>query len=275
LLYPDQGLGDTIQFLRYAPLIQARGGIVLFDCQPGMARLFSRIPGVDRVLPTAEPQATFDVQAALSSLPRIFETTLQTIPNVVPYLRADANLVEYWRKELAPLGGFKIGIAWQGNPNHHWDRYRSVPLSHFESLAKVEGVKLVSLQKGAGAEQLHAGQIANLPEAAERLSILDLKDRLDKTDAFVDTAAILMNLDLVITVDTALAHLAGALGVPVWVALAITPDWRWLLEREDSPWYPTLRLFRQRRFGEWDEVFERMASEIHQVPLGSQRHPHN
>jgi hypothetical protein len=191
------------------------------------------------------------VQASLLSLPDIFGTTLPTIPAAVPYLRAEAILVEHWKKELAPLDGFRIGIAWQGNSQHAGDRYRSFPLIYFEPLARIDGVKLVSLQKGPGTEQLQG-----------RFPILDLGDRLDAAGAFLDTAAIMMNLDLVITVDSAVAHLAGALAIPVLVALSIAPDWRWLLERADSPWYPTMRLFRQQRFGDWSNVFERIHEEL-------------
>jgi hypothetical protein len=162
--------------------------------------------------------------------------------------------MERWRKELEPLGGLKVGFVWQGDPINLHDRLRSIPLAHFETLANVEGVRLVSLQKGPGAEQLDS--------LAERFPILDLHDRLDVAGAFTDTAALMMHLDLVLTIDTSVAHLAGALGVPVWTMLAYMPDWRWLLERSDSPWYPTMRLFRQSRPCDWGEVFERVVAEV-------------
>ncbi|HWY85246.1 MAG TPA: hypothetical protein VNX28_00905, partial [Gemmataceae bacterium] len=187
----------------------------------------------------------------LLSLPGILGTTVDNIPAPVPYLRADPELAQSWRKELEPLGGFRVGIAWQGNLSHRGDRFRSFPLRHFESLAQVEGIRYVSLQKGPGTEQLQG-----------RFPVLDLSDRLDAVGAFLDTAAIMMNLDLVIAVDSAVAHLAGALGVPVWLALPFVPDWRWLLKRADSPWYPHHRLFRQRRPGDWIEVFERIATAL-------------
>jgi hypothetical protein len=186
------------------------------------------------------------------SLPGLLGTTLATIPATVPYLEAPAALVEKWRHDLAGSPGLRVGIAWQGNIAHKLDRYRSVPLIMFEPLARIEGVRLMSLQKGPGAEQV-AG-------VADRFPISNVGSGLP--DDFAETAGVLKNLDLVITVDTALAHLAGALGVPTWVVLPFVPDWRWQLEREDSPWYPTLRLFRQRQPGAWGEVFERLTAAL-------------
>ncbi|HWY85853.1 MAG TPA: tetratricopeptide repeat protein [Gemmataceae bacterium] len=264
LLHPEQGLGDTIQFIRFAPLVQQRGGRVVFECQPELVPLLTGVPGVDQLVEAGTPLPSFDVHALLMSLPNIFGTTLATIPAGVPYLRADAARVEYWRQELAPLVGFKVGIAWQGSRAHKRDRYRSVRLTDFEALRRVEGVRFVSLQKGPGTEQLQGGvgRTASPAHVGDRFPVLDLSDRLD---TFLDTAAVLMNLDLVVSVDTAVAHVAGALGVRVWVALAIGPDWRWLLHRADSLWYPTMRLFRQSRFGDWSEVFERIAAEVRET----------
>jgi len=201
----------------------------------------------------------FDVQAPLMGLPRIFQTTLETVPAAVPYLFPDAGLVEKWQHRLASVGGFKIGISWQGNPNHPWDRHRSFPLKEFAAIAQVRGVRLISLQKGAGTEQLKSAGF----------EVLEFGDELDTTSgAFMDSAAIIKNLDLVITVDSAIAHLAGALGAPVWLALATIVDWRWMFGREDSPWYPTMRLFRQSRLGDWASVFERMAAEVSKLVHG-------
>ncbi len=191
---------------------------------------------------------TFDVYAPLASLPGIFHTSLETIPADVPYLFADPRLIEHWRAELLPIAGFKIGIFWKGTMT---DPARIIPLSCFGSLAGLPGVQFVSLQKGAGVEQLQ--------EVAGRLPITELGSRLSD---LMDTAAVLKNLDLVITCDTAVAHLAGALGVPVWVALPFVPDWRWLLDRSDSPWYPTMRLFRQDQRGDWQGVFRRIEVAI-------------
>jgi len=254
LLYDEEDLGDTLQLIRYATLVRQRGGSVLCECQPTLLRLFKGVGEPPRLLARGDALPPFDVQAALPSLPGIFGTTLQTIPAHHPYLRAEPELVESWRQELKPLGGFQVGIAWQGNTTAKDVRSRSVPLAHFEVLAKVEGVRLVSLQTGTGADALR--------DLAGRFPIVDLGDRLDAGGAFTDTAAVMRNLDLVVTVDSALAHLAGALGVPVWTMVSFVPSWPWLLEREDSPWYPTMRLFRQRRLGDWGEVFKRVAAEL-------------
>ena len=232
LLFAEQGLGDTLQFIRYAPLVKQHGATVIVRCQGPLLRLLATCAGIDRLVLAGTALPPFDVQAPLLSLPRIFRTILATIPANIPYLcrpRIGGLAAAIERRR-----GFKVGIAWQGNPEHKRDRWRSVPLLAFAPLAGVLGVRLVSLQKGPGREQL--------PDLADRLGVLDLADRLED---FADTAAVLVNLDLVITVDTAVAHLAGALGIPVWVALPLVPDWRWLLEREDSPWYPSMRLFRQ------------------------------
>jgi hypothetical protein len=186
------------------------------------------------------------------SLPGIFKTDLESIPADVPYLSAEPDRIERWGKTLGDDGRLRVGINWQGSTTFLWDHHRSMPLTEFAPLAAVEGVRLVSLQQGAGEEQL-----ADAPFAVEPLG-----DAVDVDASFCDTAAVIMNLDLVITSDTAMAHLVGALGVPVWLALNFSPDWRWLLEREDSPWYPTMRLFRQTQLGDWPSVFERMAAEL-------------
>jgi tetratricopeptide (TPR) repeat protein len=251
----EQGLGDIVQFVRYAPAVKARGGEVVVTCPRSLITLFSTCPGIDRLVPREElPQA--DVYASLLSLPAILGTTLATIPNNVPYLAADPELEQKWRLELADLPGFKIGIAWQGNPQFRGDRQRSVPLACFEPLARLNGVRLISLQKGAGTEQL--------AEVADRFAVIDLGSRLDTgPDAFVDTAAVLKSLDLVITINSSLAHVAGALAVPTWIALGCGSfDWRWLLDRDDSPWYPTVRLFHQQTVGNWTDLMERLAAEL-------------
>jgi hypothetical protein len=251
LLHAEQGLGDTLQFIRYSARVPRDGGRVVLECQPALLPLLRGLPGLDQVLPLGAALPPFDVQAPLPSLPGLFGTTADSIPAEVPYLRADPERVGQWRRELGPGDGFTVGIAWQGNPKNKGDRRRSVALSRFVPLAEVPGVRLCSLQVGAGTEQL-AG--ADFP-------LLDLGSRL--TD-FVDTAAAVSCLDLVVCVDTALAHLAGALGKPVWLAVASAPDWRWLLGRPDSPWYPTLRLFRQPSPGDWQSVFAQLAAALRQ-----------
>jgi Flp pilus assembly protein TadD len=250
-LFAEQGLGDTLQFVRYAPRVKERVGTVVVECQPTLVKLLANCPGVDLVTSSPGMAPPFQLQAALMSLPGIFGTTLATIPAQVPYLIADADMVAAWRAELNAVNAIKVGIAWRGNPQHPMDALRGIPLTFFGQLARVPHVKLYSLQKGPGREEL--------TESRSRFPIIDLTDRLSD---FQDTAAILKNLDLVISCDTAVVHLAGALAVPAWVALPFAPDWRWLLEREDSPWYPTIRLFRQRRAGDWQDVFERLEQAL-------------
>jgi len=262
LLYPEQGLGDTLQVIRYASLVQQRGGTVLLECQPPLVQLLTDVAGVSQVVPTGSPLPPFEVHAPLLSLPGLFGTTLATIPANVPYLHADPDRVAHWRKELEPVRGFKVGIVWQGSPTHENDRQRSVPLERLAPLAGLEEVRLVSLQVGAGTEQL--------AQTGQRLGVIDLGGRFDPR-SLADAAAVLPSLDLVVTVDTAMAHLAGGLGVPVWVSLPFVPEWRWLLERVDSPWYPTMRLFRQSRPGDWNEVFRRIATEVRGVVQGGGR----
>ena len=192
------------------------------------------------------------------SLPPILHTTSATVPADVPYVTPDERLVRQWRQELDTVPGFRVGISWQGNREHRLDRLRSIPLSEFAPLAQVEGVRLLSLQKGQGSEQLR--------EVAARFAVVDWTDRIDEASGpFMDTAALMKNLDLVITSDTANAHLAGALGVPVWVVVPYAPEWRWQLDREDSPWYPTMRLFRPRERTGWKEVFQRVGSELQKL----------
>lgn len=257
LLHAEQGLGDTIQFVRYAALVQRRGGRVLLECPPALIPLLSTCPGVDGLIPRGAPPPDYDWHAPLLSLPGIFQTTASTIPTAIPYLSVDPQETERWREKLSALPGFKIGITWQGSPGYRWDRQRSLALTHFEPIARLASVRLFSLQKGLGTEQLR-GLPASFP-------ITDLGTTLDEsTGAFVETAAVMKNLDLIITCDTAIGHLAGALGVPVWIMLPFAPEWRWLLDRADSPWYPTVRLFRQTRLNDWASVLQQIAAALKQ-----------
>ena len=256
LVLNDHGLGDTIQFFRYLPLMAAAGVEATFVCPPRLRRLLSskaKVRFADSP-PDGEP---FDAQIAISSLPCAFGTRLETIPATVPYLSAEPVLREIWRKRIGGAG-FKVGIVWQGNPHPEADRSRSMPLTALTPLAEVAGVRLISLQKGAGEEQLF-----NLPPSFQ-VEMLGA-DFDAGADAFVDTAAAMTCLDLIITCDTSVAHLAGALAVPVWVALKSEAEWRWLTGRADLPWYPTMRLFRQIRRGVWSEVFEGMAGDLAQL----------
>jgi hypothetical protein len=185
------------------------------------------------------------------SLPRVFGTSLYTVPAQVPYLFPDEGLISRWRNEFESIREFKLGIVWQGNPQHRKDGPRSFRLSNLEPFSRLSDVRIFSLQKGYGTEQI--------AELDGRFHLTDLGVQLDD---LVDTAGVLLNLDLLVTADTSVAHLAGALGVPTWLAIPTAADWRWLREREDSPWYPSLRLFRQRQWGDWDELFGRMASTL-------------
>jgi tetratricopeptide (TPR) repeat protein len=255
LLHAEQGLGDTIQFIRYAPLVQERGGVVLVEAPARLLPLLTRCPGIDRLTARGAPLPEFDVEAPLLSLPALFNTTLDTVPAPIPYLSAEPERLAHWRGEVRALSGLKIGIGWRGSPTYRGDRQRSMPVRHFGPLAQVPGVRLVSLQKGPGAEELK--------DIPTEWNVLDLSPRLDEGGgAFMDTAAVVAQLDLVLCSDTSVAHLAGALGVPVWLALPFAADWRWGLKGETTPWYPKMRLFRQRRAGDWDEVFGRMAEEL-------------
>ena len=254
LVHAEQGFGDTLHFVRYLQEVQPRGGRVILEAQPALVPLL-KCSGFEDVVPAGADLPPFDLYASLFHLPGLFQTTLDNMPSTVPYLAADPQRVALWKEKLAPREGFKIGINWQGNPSYGYDHLRSIALREFAPLARVEGVRWFSLQKKFGTEQL--------ADVADRMTIRDLGPELDEgSGAFMDTAAVMQNLDLIITSDTATAHLAGALGVPVWVALSRVPEWRWFLQREDSPWYPTMRLFRQTRFDDWPEVFARMVAEL-------------
>jgi tetratricopeptide (TPR) repeat protein len=253
LLHSEQGYGDTIQFCRYVPLAAARARVLLSVPRP-LVRLLSGLPGVGGFVCPGDPMPDFARHCPLLSLPGVFGTNAATIPAQIPYLAAEPALVEAWAARL-PATGCRIGVVWQGNPDAAPDRERSFPLASFEAIAQVPGVTLVSLQYGAGLEQLDAMQ-GRFPIAVPG------PDFNGGSDAFIDTAAVMMSLDLVITCDTAAAHLAGALGRPVWLLLRRWPDWRWLLERPDSPWYPSMRLFRQRRADGWAEVFARVVAAL-------------
>ena len=255
LLHMEQGLGDMLQFIRYAAELKRTDCRVVVECPGMLIPLFSTCPGIDQLIPEGNELPSFDVYAPLLSLPRLLGTTLENIPCDVPYLRADPDRATKWGQELQGTDGFKIGICWQGNPHHQWDRHRSIPLREFAALAHVAGVHLYSLQRDHGLDQLQSPRL--------HFEIHQHCDNLDaEGGAFLDTAAIMSHLDLVVTADTSIAHLAGALGVPVWVALSTIADWRWMLDRTDSPWYPTMRLFRQKSLGHWRQVFRQMARAV-------------
>lgn len=251
LVWTEQGYGDSLQFIRYVQLVKQQGATVIVECEDVLARIFATCTGVDRVVVRGEALPPLDLHVPLMSLPLIFRTSLDTIPTSVPYLAPQSDAVSRWRAELAADASLKIGIVWRGNPRNLIDRRRSIPLEHFAPLAQVPGVRLYSLQLGPARDELaHVG-----PD----WPVTDLADRLVD---FHETAAVMRNLDLVITCDSSPCHLAGALGVPVWVGVSYPPDWRWMLDREDSPWYPTMRLFRQKAAGNWQDVLARMADEL-------------
>jgi len=254
LLRAEQGLGDTIQFCRYVPLVAKKNAHVILDVQPQLKPLLSNLEGVSRVLARGEPPPPSDYFCPLLSLPLLFRTRIDSIPATIPYLTASNARVDAWRDRLAIEGStLNVGIAWAGKPGPI-DSGRSIPLRHFAMLSNIPNVRLISLQKEVGVEQL-----AQLPHGmrAETLGDFD-----GPGEAFLDTAAIMASLDLVICSDSAIGHLAGALGRPVWLALKLAPDWRWLLKGSDTPWYPTMRLFRQQRLDDWTDVFDAIAEEL-------------
>jgi hypothetical protein len=258
LLSTEQGVGDVLQFLRFVPLVKARGPAEVVVHSPDyLVDLLRTGLGVDRVVThvPSGPDAGFDFHAPLMNLPGVLGTTAETIPTPIPYLAADPARVDRWRDRLAAFPGFRVGVCWKGNAKNPMDPERSFPLERLEPLARVDGVRLISLQKGPGSEQVAA--------LGGRFPIIDLGDDLDPGPAaFLDTAAVMRSLDLVVSADTATIHLAGALGAPAWLPLSTAADWRWFRDREDSPWYPSVRLFRQERPRLWEPVFDRMAAAL-------------
>lgn len=254
LLHAEQGLGDTLQFCRYVPMVAARDARVLLEVQKPLTTLLAQLPGVAQVIAHGEPLPAFDLHCPLLSLPLAFGTDLGSIPAPASYLAADPDRVERWRQRLGVPRGRRIGLVWSGSARHRNDRNRSVALPALRPLL-TGGVEVFSLQKELRAEDRKA--LRDIPA---------LRHFGDELHDFADTAALVECLDLVITVDTSVAHLAGALGKPAWILLPFAPDWRWLLEREDSPWYPRARLFRQPAMGDWASVIERVAAELAALP---------
>ena len=251
LVHAEQGLGDTIQFSRFVRLLQGRGGKIILEVQPPLRALLASLAGVT-VIARSDKVPLHDAHVPLMSLPHALHAGDDIAPGGVPYLKADPERVAAWRERL-PAGRLRIGIAWQGNPKAKVDRVRSAPLRAFAPLAAIPGATLISLQKGFGTEQ-----IDDLPPGM-RVETLP-EDFATGPDSFMDTAAVIENLDLVVSIDSAVSHLAGALGKPLFVALKRSPEWRWMEGREDSPWYPSARLFLQTREGEWADVLERIAA---------------
>lgn len=248
LVLSEQGLGDNIQFVRYLSLVEKKGGKIILECRDELRKLFEQFSCVEKFVRFGDDfsKEDFDYYCYLLDLPEIFETDLNTIPLDVPYIRADKKLVENFKIKF-DKDKFKIGIVWAGNPEHSNDKNRSITFEDFKFLEGVFGVKVYSLQKGKAASQFSSDKFVDLNNF-----ILD----------FSDTAGVLDNLDLIISVDTAVVHLAGAMGKPVWVLLPFVPDWRWLINRRDSLWYPSTRLFRQKSKGIWKDVFEEVKREL-------------
>ncbi|MDB4308128.1 tetratricopeptide repeat protein [Gammaproteobacteria bacterium] len=251
LVCAEQGLGDTIQFIRYVDLLVQLGGKVMVQCQASIRRLLSTMPGIDSLTAWGDHLPDHDVQVSLLSLPYLLGTTLETVPGRVPYLFPSKPPRSLDNGISVEVEKKNVGIVWAGNPRHKNDQNRSVDLSQFRSLIGMPGVKWYSLQVGSRAVELVATE-----------GFDDVTDTSPMLKDFSDTATVIERLDLVITVDTSVAHLAGALGIPVWVLLPYNPDWRWLLGRADSPWYPSMRLFRQSVPGDWSGVFSAVSTAL-------------
>lgn len=255
LVRSEQGAGDMIQFVRYLPLVKSRGGRVILETHRRLARLLKNISGVDAMVTVAETQKTeFDLWVPLLSIPRYFTDSLESIPSPGPYLAPEPELIAS-TKALIGGDGLKVGLCWQGNKEYVGDHDRSMALSTLAPLLNIQDVHFYSLQKGEGAQQ-----ILQLPSA---MSIEDIGSRLDcGHDAFVETAAFMTHLDLVISTDTSIPHLAGAMGRPVWLLLSASPEWRWFREGEASPWYPSMKLFRRDAGEHWGGLLERVAAAL-------------
>jgi hypothetical protein len=267
LVHAEQGFGDTLQFCRYVPLI-ASGARVVLEVQQPLLRLLSGLGGVEKVVAHGEPLPPFDLHCPMLSLPHAFATTLDDVPSRVPYLSADPAQAAIWRQRLAHLPGLRVGVAWTGNPRpfhpaaNAIDRRRSIPFERFMRLLDLPGINFVSLQKGEPADRA-----ARLPPG------IALHDWMHELDDFADTAALVEALDLVVTVDTSIVHLAGALAKPVWLLNRFDTCWRWLLDRTDSAWYPTIRQFRQPRPGDWDTVLAAVRAALAQRASQANRLP--
>jgi tetratricopeptide (TPR) repeat protein len=253
LLHSEQGFGDTIQFCRYVPLVAARGARVILEVERPLQELMTTLVGATQVISKGNPLPDFDFQCPLLSLPLAFGTRHETTPSVTPYLRAPVQALKSWQARLAPNARPRIGLVWSGKPTHKNDQNRSISLRSLIPLLDIEAT-FVSLQQDVRTDDATV--------LKDQSSILYFGDALKN---FSDTAALISNLDLVISVDTSVAHLAGALAKPVWVLLPFVPDWRWLLDRIDSPWYPTARLFRQDDTRAWDNVIARVHAALYEL----------
>ena len=254
LLIADQGYGDVIQFARYIPWAAARAADLAVACSRELHPVIGQLPGVGALFDHWERRPDFAAYCPLSGLPRLANTRLDTIPADIPYLRADPALAARWEERLTylvPRGARRIGVVWAGRPSHHNDRNRSTPLASLLPFAEIPGIALVSLQKGPAQAQI-GGYWGRAP-------LVNLGPELHD---FGDTMAVIEGLERVVAVDTSVVHLAGAMGKEVWVMLPYAPDWRWLLDRADNPWYPSLRLFRQGPDRQWEPVIAAIAEQL-------------
>jgi len=252
LIHAEQGLGDSIQFIRYAALADARGAQVVVECSRSVVELFRGVKGVAEAVTKGDPLPPFDLHVPMLSQPLVFQTRRETIPREVPYLFANPDRAAIWKDRLGgDRSRLRVGLAWAGNPQHRRMRIRDVSFELLRPLWRLEGIDFFSLQIGPAAEKIR-----------QLVDVAAINDHTEHIQTFADTAALMLELDLIISVDTAVAHLAGALGRPVWTLLPFVPDWRWGLEGDQTPWYPTMRLFRQPSPGDWDSVLRRVADEL-------------
>lgn len=262
LINVEQGLGDTFMFIRYAQALKKMGAYVIAEVQAPLVRLLSLCPYIDQTVPIGSAMPSFDYQIPMINLPLAFKTELNTIPAQIPYLFADPTLADLWHQKLhnpvrtsSAETHLNIGICWRGDASH--SEHKFMPFRYFEQLAQLPGITVYSLQKNDPASNITPA------DQAKGSSIRQFDKDFDSTHGrFMDTAAVMKNLDLVITVDTSIAHLAGGLGVPTWVVLPFPAEWRWLTQGDKSPWYSTMRLFRQKKFGEWDSVFQEIKQAL-------------
>ena len=262
LIHAEQGLGDTFQFIRYAQLVKEKNGTVIVAVQKPLVTLMKRCKGIDQIISLDDTPPHFDVHSPLLSLPYVLKTRLDTVPNEIPYLYSDEKLIAEWKEKLASDKNFKIGICWQGNDNYATPMLRttvaqkSVHPKEFEPICQVPGVSIYSLQKMTGTDQLK--------EIPSTMHIKTFDGDFDQSHGrFMDTAAVIKNLDLIITVDTSISHLASGLGTPTWILLPNPADWRWMIDRDDSPWYPNItRLFKQPTPGDWKSMIYEVAVEL-------------
>lgn len=260
LLKSEQGLGDTLQFVRYAPLVAARGGRVVLCVQKGLGALLRDLPGMEAVIEDGDPLPDHDLACPLMSLPLAFGTRADTIPADIPYVVARPDRIAAWTRRLGPRGAPRVGLAWSGNPENPNDYARSIPLERLDPLLRAPGFEFHAVQKDV-----------REPDGQWLARTGRLRLHADALTDFAETAALLALMDLVVTADTSVAHLAGAMGRPTWLLVPFAPDFRWLRDRADCPWYPSFRLFRQDRRGDWDSVVARVAAELRRAefqPVG-------